>query len=136
LGIFWSTWAAICCAALIAMSARAEVVTDLAPFTRDSARPEGLVPEGPIDGRAPALLKRALRRFPSVTTLSLYSEGGSTYAALPKAYDVRDAGQKTTIPAGGACASACSSVFFAGVERNAGSRSVWGRARSLRRGTA
>ncbi len=119
MGKFWPIWAAVCFAAALAFPAHSQVVTDPAFFTHDPADPEVLVLEGAIDGRTPLLFRRALQQYPTVNTLALKSGGGSVYAALPMAYEVRDAGLKTTIPSGGLCASACSFLFFAGVERNA-----------------
>lgn len=103
-------------------SARAEVIRDYAPFLYDTERPELLILDGTLNHRAAVLFKLALNAFPEVTTLSLSSEGGSVYAALPAAYDVRVAGLTTLIPAEATCASACSYLFFAGADREAEGR--------------
>ena len=102
--------------------AMAEVITELAPFRYDTERPEVLELVGEITHRTAVLFKLALADYPAITTLSLSSEGGSVYAALPAAYDVRAAGLMTTIPDGATCASACSYLFFAGVDRSAEGR--------------
>lgn len=104
------------------LAARADVITEYEPFVYDTEHPEVLELVGAINHRAAVLFKLALNDFPDVTTLSLASEGGSVYAALPAAYDVRVAGLKTTIPQGATCASACSYLFFAGAERSAEGR--------------
>ena len=109
-------------AALPGAAARAEVITEYDPFIYDTDTPEVLVLDGAITHRAAVLFKLALNDFPKVTTLSLSSEGGSVYAALPAAYDVRVAGLTTNIPADATCASACSYLFFAGAERRAEGR--------------
>jgi TPR repeat protein len=106
----------------VAAPARAEVITEYEPFIYDTETPEVLELAGAINHRAAVLFKLALNDFPKVTTLSLSSEGGSVYAALPAAYDVRVAGLKTMIPEGKTCASACSYLFFAGAERMAEGR--------------
>lgn len=102
--------------------AQAEIITEYEPFIYDTERPEVLELVGAINHRAAVLFKLALNDFPQVTTLSLSSEGGSVYAALPAAYDVRVAGLKTSIPEGATCASACSYLFFAGADRSAEGR--------------
>ncbi len=102
--------------------ASAEVITEFAPFRYDTERPEVLELAGAIGIRTGVLFKLALAEFPEVTTLSLASGGGSIYVALPAAYDVRAAGLKTTIPEGETCASSCTYLFFAGVERSAEGR--------------
>jgi|GEM_PF-4088105 len=106
----------------LAPAALAEVITEYEPFVYDTERPEVLELVGAINHRAAVLFKLALNDFPDVTTLSLSSEGGSVYAALPAAYDVRVAGLRTSIPEGATCASACSYLFFAGADRSAEGR--------------
>ncbi len=102
--------------------ASAELVSDFAPFLHDTDAPGVLRLDGVIDARTPLAFKRALQRFQNTRVLELVSGGGSVYAALPLAYDVRAAGLRASIPAGAACASACSYLFFAGVGRDAEGR--------------
>ncbi|MBU1176209.1 MAG: SH3 domain-containing protein [Alphaproteobacteria bacterium] len=89
------------------------------PFVYDTTQPDVLRLEGEINSRTPLSLRLALGKYPEITTISLSSPGGQVMAALPTALDIRAAGLKTTIPAGGKCFSACSLMFFAGIERAA-----------------
>ena len=122
----WANFRGLTALALLgagwAGAVQAEVITEYEPFLYDTETPEVLRLEGAINHRAAVLFKLALNDFPKVTTLSLSSEGGSVYAALPAAYDVRVAGLKTVIPEDATCASACSYLFFAGAERMAEGR--------------
>jgi peptidylprolyl isomerase len=113
--IFWALWLAV----LAAVPLRAETVTDLAPFSWDSARPQVLVLDGEITRRTPPLLGLALGRFADVAVLELSSPGGDAYAAMAMVPTIRAAGLATRIGAGDKCHSACSFLYFAGVEREA-----------------
>ncbi len=119
MGKFCSPCAAIYFAALAAIPVRAEVVTDLAPFTWDSARPQVLVLEGEITRRAPPLLGLALGRFAAVEVLELSSLVGDAYAAMAMVPTIRAAGLATRITAGDKCHSACAFLYFAGTNRAA-----------------
>ena len=113
--ILWALWLAV----LAALPLRAETVTDLAPFRWDSTRPQVLVLEGEITRRTPPLLGLALGRFADVAVLELSSPGGDAYAAMAMVPTIRAAGLATRIGAGDKCHSACSFLYFAGVERTA-----------------
>ena len=112
-------WFAICLAAFFAVPARGEVVAALAPFTWDSTRPEVLTFDGEITRRTPNQFGSALQRFGGVEVLELASPGGDAYAAMAMVPTIRAAGLSTRIPAGDHCHSACSFLYFAGIERTA-----------------
>ena len=116
---YWSGFWALCLAFFAALPLRAEVVTDLEPFRWDSARPDVLIFEGEITRRTPPLLGLALGRFAGVEVLELSSPGGDAYAAMAMVPTIRAAGLATRIEAGDKCHSACSFLYFAGVERAA-----------------
>ena len=105
--------------ATLPTGAAAETVSDYAPFYYDTSTPEVLRLEGEVNARSPLSFNRVLRQYPAITTLELSSPGGSVYAALTMAPDIRDAGLRTVIPAGAQCFSACAFMFFAGAERAA-----------------
>ncbi|MBU1175863.1 MAG: hypothetical protein KKH72_10725 [Alphaproteobacteria bacterium] len=106
--------------AILPAGAGAETITDFAPFVYDTATPQVLRLNGEISVRTPLGLNQLLRQYPNITTIELSSPGGSVYAALTMAPDIRDAGLTTVIPAGAQCFSACAYLFFAGVVREAG----------------
>ena len=58
-------------------------------------------------------------RFADVAVLELSSPGGDAYAAMAMVPTIRAAGLATRIGAGDKCHSACSFLYFAGVERTA-----------------
>lgn len=105
--------------AMLPAGANAEMITDYAPFFYNTGSPGILRLEGEINVRSPLSFNRVLRQYPAITTLELSSPGGSVYAALTMAPDIRDAGLKTVIPVGAQCFSACAFMFFAGAERAA-----------------
>ena len=62
-------------------------------------------------------LKRAIQSEPDTDTIVLISGGGSVYGGLIASQVVHDAGLNTIVPTAGYCASACSTIFFAGKNR-------------------
>ena len=77
----------------------------------------GIVDE--INFRLPLAFERVLEEVPNPRTLMLHSPGGSVHAALAVASRVRGLGMTTVIPGDSGCYSACSMLFFAGVDRRA-----------------
>jgi len=61
-------------------------------------------------------LRRVLRRN-KITTIALHSPGGSVYEALQMGAIINDQKLTTFIPKNAICASACSYIFFAGINR-------------------
>ena len=101
------------------LGAQAQAADTFAPFHHDPARPEVLRLDGEIDVRTPFMLGAALRAQPQITTLELHSPGGDVYQALSMVDRIRTAGLATRIAPGDRCHSACSFLFFAGVDRKA-----------------
>ena len=106
-------------ACLAAPAARADGA--YAPFRHDAAAGR-FVLDGPIDERAELSFQRITSRHPGVRTLDLRSGGGKVGPGLAIARRVRALGIATSVPRGASCFSACSFVFFAGVERAAEGR--------------
>jgi hypothetical protein len=63
--------------------------------------------------------RRVLQNAPQARLVVLDSLGGSVYAALLIADDIYERKLSTMIPDSSVCASACSFMFFAGLERQA-----------------
>lgn len=103
--------------AVAAGSAIGQSPNDTAPFVYLPEIPNALVLNGSIDFRAPLAFKRALQAHPETQVIILQSDGGSVQAALLIAEEIYDRQLSTLIPEKSLCASACSYVFFAGVNR-------------------
>lgn len=98
-------------------AALAQTQGDTAPFYYLPEIPTALVLSGLIDFRSPLAFKRALQEHPETQAIILQSDGGSVQAALLIAEEIHERKLQTLIPEKSLCASACSFVFFAGVER-------------------
>ena len=89
------------------------------PFRFDDSLPTVLTLEGEIGGEIVYDFRKALREHPGVTALFLNSPGGSVYGGLELSAVIHDRGLATVIPPEAMCASACSFLFVAGVQRAA-----------------
>lgn len=70
-----------------------------------------------VSGQTVSSFRRAVRQG-DVSFLVLSSPGGDLIEGILFAETVRDLGLNTVVPDGADCASACSFVFFAGIERS------------------
>ncbi|MER9937120.1 hypothetical protein [Mesorhizobium sp. M0088] len=89
------------------------------PFTVDLSEPTVIRMSGEIDAEDALNFRRALQYAPQARLVVLDSPGGSVYAGLLIADDVFEHKLSTVIPSGASCMSACSLIFFAGLERQA-----------------
>lgn len=87
-------------------------------FTYYPSVPEALFLEGEsIPPNHGLELRKALNELNKVTTIVLDSPGGDVYSALNMAGVIHDRSISTYVPANGNCASACSFMFLAGIDR-------------------
>ncbi len=74
---------------------------------------------GSIDSATAEEFVAAMKRHPSTNVLYLDSTGGAVFPSLVIAHAVNDMGISTVVPLDATCASACSTIYFAGVNRRA-----------------
>ncbi len=86
-------------------------------FSVDRSHPEAIYLNGPISDASILDFRRARRAYPDARILVLNSPGGMAGSGLAIADEVHEAGFSTVIPSWAGCYSACSFLFFAGVER-------------------
>ena len=86
-------------------------------FWVDRSQPDAIYLSGPISSEAILDLRRARRAYPDAHILVLNSPGGLISTGLAIADEIHEAGFSTVIPSWAGCYSACSFLFFAGVER-------------------
>ncbi|WP_250157170.1 PAN domain-containing protein [Tianweitania aestuarii] len=92
-------------------------IKNFGPFKIDTARPDVIALEGPIDDRAALAFRRALLTLPDVKLMTLNSPGGEVDNGLLIADDVFQRKLATYIAPDAECYSACSYIFLAGDER-------------------
>lgn len=74
---------------------------------------------GEINSAAAEEFVELMKRHPSTNTLYLSSPGGAVYPSLVIAQTVNELGISTVVPLDAICASACSTIYFAGINRRA-----------------
>lgn len=84
----------------------------------DEQTPDFIYLAGPISYYQGEDFRTAFRKH-EFSTIVLNSGGGSVYGGLTMARYIRSENINTIIPRTGICASACSYLFYAGVERSA-----------------
>ena len=99
--------------------ANAQDIVRFGNFYVDRANPSYIFLDGPIDDRSGLSFARILEASGDAHTLVLASDGGLVYVGLTIAQEVRRRGLATYVPANARCYSACSYLWFAGVERDA-----------------
>lgn len=97
--------------------ARSEITKKYAPWYVDDQNTTAFFLSGDIDGRAALNFDRVVTEFGAPEVLILSSNGGLVSDALLIAKRAHELGLKTFIPADGACYSACSLIFLAGISR-------------------
>lgn len=112
-GIFFLT------ASFAAPSGGAQDVVRFEPFFFNQSDPSTIYLMGDIDVRTPLNFRRVLNASGMARTLVLVSDGGLVHSALSVATDVRREGLVTHVPAESGCYSACSFLWFAGLQRTA-----------------
>ena len=102
---------------LVASAAFSQTSTEFAPFGLLDDNHNIIVLNGGIDPRTPLTFKRVLAARPHASILVLNSPGGHVQSALLMAEEVFERKISTLILEDSGCYSACSFVYFAGVER-------------------
>ena len=115
LRIFVLSIAAICAANTSSIGG----TRSFGPFKLDASEPTVIRMSGRISVDDALNFRRVLQNAPQARLVVLDSLGGSLYAALLIADDIYERKLSTMIPENAVCASACSFMFFAGLERQA-----------------
>ena len=110
----------ICAGALAAQSSASErEIIRFEPFFFDRSDPTTIFLVGDIDVRAGLNFARIVDASGEAKNLVLASDGGLVHVALSIALEVRRQQLTTFVPSGSRCYSACSFLWFAGVNRHA-----------------
>lgn len=99
--------------------ASAQDAEKYAPLYYHQEDPQTIYLNGEIDQLLLWKFANLLDVVPNVTTIVLSSPGGEVYPALILAKQIDRMGLRTVILGGDACNSACSFLYFAGVQRTA-----------------
>jgi hypothetical protein len=97
-------------------------VQHFGPFTIEAAEPTIVRLSGPIAAGDALNFRRAIQHAPQARLVVLDSRGGSVHASLLIADDIYERKLSTMVPDKAICLSACSTIFFAGFERQAHGR--------------
>jgi ATP-dependent protease ClpP protease subunit len=116
----------IACLTLLPIGAvRAQEAENYAPLSYHSEDPSTIYLNGEIDHLLLWKFAKLLDVMPNATTIALSSPGGEVYSALVLAKQINRMGLNTVVLRGDACNSACSFLYFAGMNRiSAGSVGV------------
>lgn len=121
------TLIAVAMLTLAPLSANAD--TTFGPFTVDRSN-NLIILSGEVDARSALHFRRAIDAAPNARHIILNSPGGLVQTALLIADDIHRREMNTFVPRDAGCYSACSFLFFAGIERIAvgelGVHQVWG----------